>query len=652
MFRVGALLFLFAFGSQALVDRGKVVALNNVNYYVGGTPVSRLDISRTDSFQAAVIPDSDIFPLTVINLGTSTFAGTQFRTHVANFSSSDDVFQPEFLRTIYLQNERNVTSSVDLASCSPLLKQSDNHLLMTAKSITSRLGGVVQTTLTECLPHGPYFVSAKTGDIFKAYRLYHDENLAFIQGTVDDGANGFMSLPAVTEDVIARSIAVPSRLYYTVTDDQPLAGLRFGLKDIYHVKGLRTSAESRSYFYTYGPQNTTAPSVQQLLNQGAVLVGKMGTVQFANAGSPTADWVDLHCPFNPRGDGYQDPSGSSTGPGAGIASYDWLDFSVGSDTGGSMRGPAGSQGVYGNRPSTGAVSMDHVVPLSNALDTAGAFARDADIYARVVQHWYTNTNTDYRDYPKRLEWVPQGSGYFSPSSLSSEASTAIENFLHGLESFLGTNRTIVNVTQQWAETRPSNTTADINELFNTTYAVLTTVDQWNLVGKPLFADYAAVHDGRTPFINPNPLARWQWGQETNSNSSYGAALHNMTMFRDWWQTSGFGAPDNTTCSESIFAYIWDIGVPSYRNRYFISTNSPPLGFDYWAIAGYAGAGEVIVPVGESPYNSTISGKTEYLPVSVALQAARGCDHMLAGLVRDLQASGVLKAVNTGSRLWS
>ncbi|TIA28271.1 amidase signature enzyme [Aureobasidium pullulans] len=552
MFRVGALLFLFAFGSQALVDRGKVVALNNVNYYVGGTPVSRLDISRTDSFQAAVIPDSDIFPLTVINLGTSTFAGTQFRTHVANFSSSDDVFQPEFLRTIYLQNERNVTSSVDLASCSPLLKQSGNHLLMTAKSITSRLGGVVQTTLTECLPHGPYFVSAKTGDIFKAYRLYHDENLAFIQGTIDDGANGFMSLPAVTEDVIARSIAVPSRLYYTVTDDQPLAGLRFGLKDIYHVKGLRTSAGSRSYFYTYGPQNTTAPSVQQLLNQGAVLVGKMGTVQFANAGSLTADW------------------------------------------------------------------------------------------------WFV----DRADYPKRLEWVPQGSGYFSPSSLSSEASTAIENFLHGLESFLGTNRTIVNVTQQWTETRPGNTTADINELLNTTYAVLTTVDQWNLVGKPLFADYAAAHDGRTPFINPNPLARWQWGQETNSNSSYSAALHNMTMFRDWWQISGFGAPDNTTCSESIFAYIWDIGVPSYRNRYFISTNSPPLGFDYWAIAGYAGAGEVIVPVGESPYNSTISGKTEYLPVSVALQAARGCDHMLAGLVRDLQASGVLKAVNTGSRLWS
>lgn len=53
---------------------------------------------------------------------------------------------------------------------------------------------------------------------------------------------------------------------------------------------------------------------------------------FATAESPTDQWVDFHCPFNPRGDGYLKPGGSSTGAGAALAGYEWLDFSVGTDS--------------------------------------------------------------------------------------------------------------------------------------------------------------------------------------------------------------------------------------------------------------------------------------------------------------------------------
>jgi hypothetical protein len=72
------------------------------------------------------------------------------------------------------------------------------------------------------------------------------------------------------------------------------------VKDIFHVKGLRTSGGNRAYYSLYEERNTTGPAIQSLIDQGAVFVGKMGTVQFANGDSPTADWVDLHCPFNPR----------------------------------------------------------------------------------------------------------------------------------------------------------------------------------------------------------------------------------------------------------------------------------------------------------------------------------------------------------------
>ena len=150
-------------------------------------------------------------------------------------------------------------------------------------------------------------MSARTGAVFKAHKLYPDDYLTFIQGIISDEAGGYLSLPAVTENVMAKSVAVPSRLYSTITPERPLAGLRLGVKDIYHVKGIKTSGGNRAYFYLYEAQNATAPAVQRLIDQGAILVGKMGTVQFANGDSPTADWVDLHCPFNPRADGYQDP---------------------------------------------------------------------------------------------------------------------------------------------------------------------------------------------------------------------------------------------------------------------------------------------------------------------------------------------------------
>lgn len=70
----------------------------------------------------------------------------------------------------------------------------------------------------------------------------------------------------------------------------------------------------------YDVANRSAVAVQNLIDAGAIVVGKMKTSQFANGETATADWVDFHAPFNPRGDGYQDASSSSTGPAAGIGS--------------------------------------------------------------------------------------------------------------------------------------------------------------------------------------------------------------------------------------------------------------------------------------------------------------------------------------------
>lgn len=128
------------------------------------------------------------------------------------------------------------------------------------------------------------------------------------------------------------TVAVPSRLYFTSTDNKPYAGKRLGVKDIIDIKGLRTGASSRAYTQLYGPRDRNADAIQKLLELGFVVVGKLKTTQFADSQWPTCDWVDYHGPFNPRGDGYQSTSGSSAGSAAAVAAYEWLDFSIGTDS--------------------------------------------------------------------------------------------------------------------------------------------------------------------------------------------------------------------------------------------------------------------------------------------------------------------------------
>jgi Asp-tRNA(Asn)/Glu-tRNA(Gln) amidotransferase A subunit family amidase len=100
---------------------------------------------------------------------------------------------------------------------------------------------------------------------------------------------------------------------------------------MYHLNGLRTSVCNRAYHDLYPPQHETAECVERLLSLGAIVVGKTHLSSFAWREEPT-ECVDYPAPFNPRGDGYQSPAGSSSGSGAAIASYEWLDFTLGTDS--------------------------------------------------------------------------------------------------------------------------------------------------------------------------------------------------------------------------------------------------------------------------------------------------------------------------------
>ncbi|KAL8738852.1 MAG: hypothetical protein Q9190_007935, partial [Brigantiaea leucoxantha] len=138
---------------------------------------------------------------------------------------------------------------------------------------------------------------------------------------------------------------------------------------------------NRAFTELYPVDNETAEYVETLLKLGAVIVGKSKMCSFA-AGENPGDWIDFHCPFNPRGDQYQSPGSSSAGAGASLAGYSWLEYAVGTDSGitrsntlqeasrmlylaaGSIRAPAACNGVFGLRPSFEAASLHGVFRLS------------------------------------------------------------------------------------------------------------------------------------------------------------------------------------------------------------------------------------------------------------------------------------------------
>lgn len=103
------------------------------------------------------------------------------------------------------------------------------------------------------------------------------------------------------------------------------------MKDNFHIKGICTSLCNRAYRETYPPQDKTAACIQKLEHAGAHIVGTVKMAAFAATEEPI-ECVDYQAPWNPRGDGYQSPAGSSSGSGAAVASYDWLDIAIGSDS--------------------------------------------------------------------------------------------------------------------------------------------------------------------------------------------------------------------------------------------------------------------------------------------------------------------------------
>jgi aspartyl-tRNA(Asn)/glutamyl-tRNA(Gln) amidotransferase subunit A len=158
-----------------------------------------------------------------------------------------------------------------------------------------------------------------------------------------------------------------------------LAGLRLGVKDLFHIAGLPTAAGNPDWLASHALPEQTSPVVTQLLNAGAELIGKTQTDELAYS----LNGINIHygAPTNPRSP-ERLPGGSSSGSAVAVASGD-IDIGLGTDTGGSIRVPASYNGLFGIRTSYGLISCEQMVPLAPLFDTVGWLTRDAKTLAQV-----------------------------------------------------------------------------------------------------------------------------------------------------------------------------------------------------------------------------------------------------------------------------
>jgi amidase len=159
----------------------------------------------------------------------------------------------------------------------------------------------------------------------------------------------------------------------------PLDGLAFVVKENIDVAGLVSQNGEPAFAATHDPAGQNAPAVDRLLAAGARLVGKAHMDEMAYSLLGANHY--LGTPVNPAAP-RRHPGGSSSGSAVAVAAG-LADFTLGTDTAGSCRAPAAFCGIFGFRPSHGAVSSNGVVPLAPSLDTIGWFARDAETLKKV-----------------------------------------------------------------------------------------------------------------------------------------------------------------------------------------------------------------------------------------------------------------------------
>ena len=371
---------------------------------------------------------------------------------------------------------------------------------------------------------------------------------------------------------------------------------------------------------------------------------------------------DYLAPFNPRGDSYQSPSSSSAGSAAASAAYPWLDFTIGTDTGGSIRHPAGVCGTYGMRASTNVISTAGIYSVSPLLDSLGVFARSAHIVEAVMKVLMDPSQASpipskppvkYRLlYPIRAKNTkPQDSRRWFPHpgepGHAADVEGLFEKTVQKMESYLKCTRSPFNIDDLWRQTRPIGQDESLDEATGSIYTIITTHSCVRETVDPFIADFKTANNGRLPFIDPVVKARQDRGRST-TKLQYETAIESAKVFSQWIRGTLFAKTADDEFPLLVFPQSW--GSPAYRDE---PDNGPLFfsSFSIYSLSYLSGCPDCTVPVGEVPCQSRVTEAEMFLPISLSVLSPPGTDFQLAALLSELEDRGIFRPVNAGTRMY-
>ena len=177
----------------------------------------------------------------------------------------------------------------------------------------------------------------------------------------------------------------------------PLSDLTFVVKDMCEIKGFKSSCGNPDFYEKCLPADDFAPFLKNILNKGATLKGITICDEFFY--SLIGENGHYGTPANLNAPGCV-PGGSSSGSAAALTT-NLYDFSIGSDTGGSVRVPASFCGLLGIRPTHNRINTKGVYPMAPTFDTIGWFAKDINTFKRVgfsILNQHDKTKTSFKDF--------------------------------------------------------------------------------------------------------------------------------------------------------------------------------------------------------------------------------------------------------------
>ena len=283
-------------------------------------------------------------------------------------------------------------------------------------------------------------MSDSIADLGRQLRTKQTTSVALTQAALarvaaKDGA--LHSFITVTADRAMTEAKAADAAFAAGKDAGPMQGVPYALKDIYDTANIRTTCHSKLLVDNVPAADCVV--AQKLTAGGGVLIGKLATHEFA-IGGPSFD-----LPFPPARNPWNldhITGGSSSGSGAAVAAG-LVRMAMGSDTGGSIRGPAAYCGTVGMKATYGRVSRRGVFPLSYTLDHTGPLTRsveDAAITLQVIAGYDpldpASADEPVDDYISGLEGGVAGMRFGVPRAFFAHAASTTPDMLAALDKTL------------------------------------------------------------------------------------------------------------------------------------------------------------------------------------------------------------------------